>query len=136
MLPSPDLMLARAEMRLFKAVFPDATNHNDTLLGGTTLHLMDEVATRLSRLKMVMGSSNKADFTQPIPGGTLVKVLGNVVRRGITGLLVRVKLFVEQMHSDEQQLAVANLFTCVAADERRRPVPVRPAAALPPVLAA
>ena len=39
--------------RIFKAVFPDSTNHYDTLFGGTAMHLMDEAAfvtaTRFSR---------------------------------------------------------------------------------------
>ena len=29
--------IARAETRIFKAVFPNTTNHYDTLFGGTTL---------------------------------------------------------------------------------------------------
>jgi acyl-CoA hydrolase len=29
---------------IFKAVFPNTTNHYDTLFGGTAMHLMDEVA--------------------------------------------------------------------------------------------
>jgi acyl-CoA hydrolase len=41
---TPDPQLARAETRIFKAVFPNSTNHYDTLFGGTTLHMMDEVA--------------------------------------------------------------------------------------------
>ena len=127
MLSPPNPQIAHAETRIFKAVFPNTTNHYDTLFGGTTLHMMDEVAfitaTRFSRLKMVTVSSDKVDFTHPIPGGTLVELTGNVVR---------VELYVEQMYSDERQLAVTSLFTFVAVDEHRRPVPVRPAAALPP----
>lgn len=33
-----------AETRIVKAVFPNTTNHYDTLFGGTALQLMDEVA--------------------------------------------------------------------------------------------
>jgi acyl-CoA hydrolase len=39
--------------RVFKAVFPNTTNHYDTLFGGTAMQYMDEVAfitaTRYSR---------------------------------------------------------------------------------------
>ena len=136
MLSPPNPQIAHAETRIFKAVFPNTTNHCDTLFGGTTLHMMDEVAfitaTRFSRLKMVTVSSDKVDFTHPIPGGTLVELTGNVVRVVTTSLQVRVELYVEQMYSEERQLAVTGLFTFVAVDEHRRPVPVRPAAALPP----
>lgn len=127
---APDPQLARAETRIFKAVFPNTTNHYDTLFGGTTLLLMDEVAfitaTRFSRLKMVTVSSDKVDFTHPIPGGTLVELIGNVVRVGTTSLQVRVELFVEQMYSEDRQLAVTGLFTFVAVDEHRRPTAIRP----------
>jgi acyl-CoA hydrolase len=130
MLPLAD-QIARAETRIFKAVFPNTTNHYDTLFGGATLMMMDEVAfitaTRFSRLKMVTVSSDRVDFTHPIPGGTLVELIGNVVRVGTTSLQVRVELFVEQMYSDERLLAVTGSFTFVAVDERRRPTPLRPA---------
>lgn len=58
-----------ATTRIFKAVFPNTTNHYDTLFGGTAMHLMDEVAfitaTRFSRQRMVTVSSDKIDFKQP-----------------------------------------------------------------------
>ena len=118
--------LANATTRVVKIVFPNTTNHYDTLFGGTTLHMMDEVAfitaTRFSRLKMVTVSSDKVDFTHPIPGGTLVELIGNVVRVGNTSLQVRVELFVEQMYSEERVKAVSGLFTFVAIDQDKRPV--------------
>jgi acyl-CoA hydrolase len=121
-----DQKIARAETRVFKAVFPNTTNHYDTLFGGTTLHMMDEVAfitaTRFSRLKMVTVSSDKVDFTHPIPGGSLVELIGSVVRVGNTSLQVRVDLFVEQMYSEERHKAVSGLFTFVAIDQNKRPV--------------
>jgi acyl-CoA hydrolase len=121
-----DHKIARAETRVFKAVFPNTTNHYDTLFGGTTLHMMDEVAfitaTRFSRLKMVTVSSDKVDFTHPIPGGSLVELIGSVVRVGNTSLQVRVDLFVEQMYSEERHKAVSGLFTFVAIDQDKRPV--------------
>ena len=47
--------IAKSETHIFKAVFPNSTNHYDTLFGGTAMHAMDEVAfitaTRFSRQK-------------------------------------------------------------------------------------
>lgn len=55
-----------SETHIFKAVFPNTTNHYDTLFGGTAMHLMDEVAfitaTRFSRQRMVTVSSDRIDF--------------------------------------------------------------------------
>jgi acyl-CoA hydrolase len=118
--------IARAETRIFKAVFPNTTNHYDTLFGGTTLLLMDEVAfiaaTRFSRLKMVTVSSERVDFTHPIPGGSLVELVANIEHVGRTSLKVCVELFVEQMYSEERHKAVTGLFTFVAVDEHKQPV--------------
>ena len=36
--------MTAAETRVCKAVFPNTTNHYDTLFGGTALQWMDEVA--------------------------------------------------------------------------------------------
>ena len=68
--------------RVFKAVFPNTTNHYDTLFGGTAMQYMDEVAfitaTRFSRQKMVTVSSDKIDFKKPIPHGTIIELIGKV----------------------------------------------------------
>jgi acyl-CoA hydrolase len=36
--------IQKSTTNVFKAVFPNTTNHYDTLFGGTAMHLMDEVA--------------------------------------------------------------------------------------------
>lgn len=67
---------------IFKAVFPNTTNHYDTLFGGTAMKLMDETAfitaTRFSRQQMVTVSSDKIDFKKPIPAGTIAELSGYV----------------------------------------------------------
>ena len=64
-----DKRIKESETRIFKAVFPNTTNHYDTLFGGTALHHMDEVsficATRFSRKKVVTISTDKIDFKKP-----------------------------------------------------------------------
>ena len=58
----------KSETRIFKAVFPNTTNHYDTLFGGTAMALMDEAAfitaTRFARKKVVTVSSDKIRFHQ------------------------------------------------------------------------
>ena len=48
-----------AETRIFKAVFPNTTNHYDTLFGGTAMHLMDEVAFITGTFTFVAIDENK-----------------------------------------------------------------------------
>lgn len=112
--------------RVFKAVFPNTTNHYDTLFGGTAMQFMDEVAfitaTRYSRQKMVTVSSDRIDFKKPIPHGTIIELVGKVTYLGTTSLKVRVDIFVEEMYSSQKDKAVTGEFTFVAIDENKKAV--------------
>lgn len=114
---------------IFKAVFPNTTNHYDTLFGGTAMHMMDEVAfitaTRFSRQIMVTVSSDKIDFKKSIPAGTIVELIGKVTKVGNTSLKVNVEIYIEQMYAEGRQLAVQGDFTFVAIDENKKPVQVK-----------
>lgn len=121
--------IEKSRTRIFKAVFPNTTNHYDTLFGGTAMHLMDEVAfitaTRFSRQKMVTVRSEKIDFSRPIPAGTIVELEGYVVKVGKTSLKVHVDIFIEQMYSDHREEAINGEFTFVAIDEKRKPTLIK-----------
>lgn len=92
------------------------------------MHLMDEVAfitsTRFSRQRMVTVSSDKIDFTKPIPAGTIIELVGTVMHVGNTSLKVRVDVFIEEMYSQSREKAITGVFTFVALDENKKPVPV------------
>ncbi|NGX84015.1 MULTISPECIES: acyl-CoA thioesterase [Aequorivita] len=113
---------------IFKAVFPNTTNHYDTLFGGTAMQMMDETAfiaaTRFSRQQMVTVSSDKIDFKKAIPAGTIVELVGYITHVGNTSLKVRVDIYVEEMYSDYREKAVSGEFTFVAIDENKKPVKV------------
>lgn len=117
-----------SETRIFKAVFPNTTNHYDTLFGGTAMHMMDEVAfitaTRYSRQIMVTVSSDKIDFKKPIPAGTIVELIGKVVHVGNTSLKVNVDIYMEQMYAEGRELAVQGIFTFVAIDKDKKPIKI------------
>ena len=120
--------ITQSTTHIFKAVFPNTTNHYDTLFGGTAMQLMDEVAfiaaTRYSRQRMVTVSSDRIDFKKPIPAGTIVELIGKVTYIGNTSLKVRVDIFVEQMYSLERDKAVSGEFTFVAIDADKNPVKI------------
>ena len=113
---------------IFKAVFPNTTNHYDTLYGGTAMQLMDEVAfitaTRFCRKRMVTVSSDRIDFTKPIPAGTIIELIGKVSSVGRTSLKVSVEIFIEEMYNDNREKAITGSFTFVAIDENKKPVSV------------
>ncbi len=120
--------IQKSETRIFKAVFPNTTNHYDTLFGGTALQLMDEVAfiaaTRFSRKRCVTVSSDKIDFSKPIPAGTIIELIGRISRVGNTSLDVHVEIFIEEMYSTQRESAIQGSFTFVAVDENKQPIPV------------
>lgn len=120
--------IEKSESRIFKAVFPNTTNHYDTLFGGTAMQLMDEVAfitaTRFSRQRMVTVSSDRIDFTKPIPAGTIVELVGKVSYLGTTSLKVKVNIYIEEMYTYSREKAVSGVFTFVAIDENKNPVKI------------
>lgn len=120
--------IKQSETRIFKAVFPNTTNHYDTLFGGTAMQLMDEVAfisaTRFSRQRMVTVSSDRIDFKRPIPAGTIIELVGKVSYIGNTSLKVKVDIFIEQMYENVREKAVSGEFTFVAIDENKMPAKI------------
>lgn len=127
--------IALSESRVTKAVFPPTTNHHNTLFGGTALAWMDEVsficATRFCRLPLVTVSIDRIDFKHPIPAGSIVELIGRVVKVGNTSLKVEVEVFVEGMYEAGRERAISGAFSFVAIDDDKRPVPVLPEAAIP-----
>ncbi|MEZ5014506.1 MAG: acyl-CoA thioesterase [Chitinophagales bacterium] len=115
--------------RTVKAIFPNTTNHYDTLFGGTALMWMDEIAfitaTRFSRQKMVTVSSDRVDFKKPVPAGTIAELIGIVKQVGTTSLVVRVEVYIEHMYTDDREKAMEGIFTMVAIDDDKKPVRIQ-----------
>lgn len=117
-----------SETRQFKVVLPNTLNNHKTLFGGIALQWMDEVAyitaTRFTRKKMVTVSAEKARFLLPVQSGTLVEIIGKVVKIGNAKLQIWVEIFVEEMYSENRQKAVEALFTFAAVDDQHKPIPI------------
>lgn len=118
----------KSETKLFKAVFPEITNHHNTMHGGEAMKLMDEIAfitaTRFSRQAYVTVGTEKVNYKHPIPASTLVEVIGRVLKMGETSLKVEVKIYVEELYSEKRIEAVDAVFTLVAIDSNKRPVKI------------
>lgn len=118
-----------SKTHIFKAVFPNTTNHYDTLFGGTAMQLMDEVAficaTRFTRKRVVTVSSDRIDFKHPIPAGTIIELIAKVTKVGTTSLDVKVEIFLEEMYTDSRNKAITGSFTFVAVDENKKPTSIQ-----------
>lgn len=119
--------IIKSKTSLFKAVFPELTNHHNTMHGGKAMELMDEIsfitATRFCRKGFVTAGSN-VNYKKPLPAGSIIEVVGEVSKVGRTSLTVSVKIFVEEMYSESRVEAVDATFTLVAIDENKQPIPV------------
>jgi acyl-CoA hydrolase len=68
---------------------------------------------------MVTVSSDKIDFTKPIPA--IIELIGTITRIGNTSLDVKVEIYIEQMYSNHREKAISGNFTFVALDENKKP---------------
>ena len=113
-----------SETHVFKVVFPNTTNHHNTMFGGKVMEMMDEVAfmtaTRFARKSFVTVSCDRIDFKNPIPADTLVELIGKVKYVGTTSLKVRIDVFVEDMYNESREKAVSGDFTLVAIDKDKK----------------
>ncbi len=128
--PAISARIEASQSRITKAIFPFTTNHHNTLFGGQALAWMDEAAfiaaTRFCRKRLVTVSSDRIDFNHPIPGGSLVELVGKVSHVGRTSLKVEVNIYVEDMYKDNCEKAITGSFSFVAVDEDGKPTPVLP----------
>ncbi len=113
-----------SETHVFKVVFPNTTNHHNTMFGGKVMEMMDEVAfmtaTRFARKSFVTVSCDRIDFKNPIPADTLVELIGKVKYVGNTSSKVSIDVFVEDMYNESREKAVSGDFTLVAIDKDKK----------------
>jgi len=114
------------ETRQFKMIFHCTVNDHDTLFGGTAMQWMDEVAyitaTRFTRMKMVTISSEKVEFIQAISCGSIVEIVGKVVKVGSVKIDIKVEIYTENVNNDNRQKAVDAIFTFAAIDDNHNPI--------------
>jgi len=119
---------ALSETRIFKPVFATDTNHYNTLHGGVAMKMMDDTAfiaaTRFTRLPVVTVSSDRINFSKPIPEGTIAEVVAKVTDLGRTSIKVAVDIYIEQMYEESRELAIQGILTFVALDANKKPVSI------------
>ncbi|RZF58055.1 acyl-CoA thioesterase [Sphingobacterium corticibacterium] len=120
--------IEESETRLCTTVFPFLTNHHDTLFGGKAMAIMDEVsfmaATRFCRKRLVTVSTDRIDFEKAIPNGSIIEAIARVHSVGRTSVKVKVEVFLEKMYEEGRELAIQGMFTLVALDDNKQPIPV------------
>ncbi len=115
-----------AQTRFVEMVFPEQSNHYGTLFGGHALSLMGKAAfvaaTRRARCAVVMATSDKVAFHEPVRVGELVELTAEVTRVGRSSMTVTVDMVAETLVSGERRLAVRGAFEMVAVAANGRPI--------------
>jgi acyl-CoA hydrolase len=118
--------IKKSETHVFKVVFPNTTNHHNTMFGGKVMEMMDEVAfitaTRFARKSFVTVSCDRIDFKSPIPADSLVELVGKVKYVGNSSVKVNVEIYMEEMYADTRIKVVSGDFTLVAIGKDKKPM--------------
>ncbi|MBR2120981.1 MAG: acyl-CoA thioesterase [Pseudomonadota bacterium] len=116
------------ETRFVEMVFPGLSNHYGTLFGGDALKLMGKAAfvaaARHARCNVVMATSDKIEFHQPIPVGELIEIVARVAREGRSSMTVSVEMFRENLASGQRDVVTRGSFEMVAVNEHGSPVAI------------
>lgn len=114
--------------RFVEMVFPEHANHYGTLFGGHALSLMGKAAfvaaTRHARCSVVMATSEKVEFHEPVRIGELVELTARVERVGRSSMTVAVSVIAERPATGHRRIAMHGSFEMVAVDEAGRPMPL------------
>ena len=117
-----------AKTIMVEMVFPNQTNHYGTLFGGQALELMDKcafvAASRYTRKPMVTACSERVDFRAPAKNGSIVELIGRILKHGKTSVTVGVQLIAEDLLSGNRHLCAQGSFVLVAVDSANKPVAI------------
>ena len=123
-----DRKAGEAPTRFVEMVFPEQANHYGTLFGGHALSLMGKAAfvaaTRRARCAVVMATSEKVEFHEPVKVGELVELTAMVTRVGRSSMTVTVEVIAEALISGDRRLAVRGAFEMVAVSAHGRPISI------------
>lgn len=108
-----------------RQVFPQDTNHLNTMFGGMLMANVDEIsaitATKHSNSQVVTASTDSVDFLKPIKTGDIVSYEAMVSYAGQSSMEVCVQIIIEDIIRNERHLAALSFLTFVALDEDGKP---------------
>lgn len=115
-----------AETHQFRMIFQKSLNDNGNLFGGLVMQWMDEVAyitaTRFTRMKVVTVSVDQLKFKKAIKPGSMIEVIGKVIKAGKVKIDIQVEVFVETTDSDFRDKAIEAFFSFAVIDNDNKPV--------------
>lgn len=117
--------IQNAETKQTRVIFPSTLNTQDSLFGGNVMKWMDEVAyitaVRYEREKMVTVSVDKIKFQKSVCCGSIIEIVGKIVKVKTVKLEVLVEVSVEGIYSDEKEVVAQALFVFAPINEDHKP---------------
>ncbi len=111
-----------------KLVLPPDTNHLQTIFGGKVLSYIDEIAA-LSAMKhsnsvVVTASIDSVDFLSSAKVGDALSLEAFVTSTGRSSMEVYVKVYSDNLLTNEKTLTTESFLTMVAVDPNGKPIAV------------
>jgi len=107
---------------------PADANPSGDIFGGWLMAQMDLaagiVAMRVARGRSVTVAVEAMTFLSPVAIGDEVSVYADLIGRGRTSMRIAVEAWRRERHADARIKVTEAVFTFVAIDEHRRPVPL------------
>lgn len=107
---------------------PADTNRYGDMFGGWVVSQMDLggaiLAHKCSRAHMTTVAIDRMVFIRPINVGDVVSCYAQIFKRGRTSVGISVEVWVERMKDQSLQKVTEGIFTYVAIDDNRKPVPI------------
>lgn len=111
-----------------RQVYPQDTNHMQTLFGGTLMANIDEIAAitamRHSNAIVVTASTDSVDFLKPIKTGDVLTYEAMVSYAGTSSMEVCIQIIMEDVLKGERHLAALSFLTFVALGEDGKPTEI------------
>lgn len=112
-----------------RIIFSADLNDQETLFGGTAMKWMDEVAyitaNRYAKKKMITVSVEKIQFLIPIKLGSVINIIGKVTKVKTFKIEIQVDIYLEDLITGQQKIAIKGLFIFAAVNEKNKPVPIQ-----------
>ena len=119
-----------SEVEMNELVLPNDTNLLGNLLGGRLMHWIDiaggMAASRHANSIVVTASVDSLDFKHPVRLGDIVRLKGRLTWVGKTSMEVKVRVYAENVETEEIKLTNQAYLVYVALDRSGHPKEIPP----------
>ena len=117
------------ELTIRTLAMPKDTNPNGDIFGGWLLSQMDIAGGIFTRKKVgektVTVAVEAMEFMLPVLVGDVICCHCEIIKTGRTSMTIHVEVWVSRQYDDQRIKVTEGVFTYVAVDSNRRPIPIK-----------